>query len=595
MRPTLRLLMGLLLALSTWALAACASSSTPDVVAPEVPTVTAGAPSEGGARPQAVEYDLGDATIVQERFPEDSDFREMPVRLNGLVAVPDGGDGSAPVIVILHGTHPGCPEDEMGVDRWPCARELEQRNYSGFAYLAGALAEAGYVVLAPNFNAEHTFGFGEPTPGERLVQVLDLHLGALAEAASGGANGFGVDLAGRADVTRFALVGHSRGGEAAVALANSPELMDGSRGYGPVAGVLLLAAATTFLDPWTSVSAPLATILAACDGDVVQQTGQFFFEGPRLSPDQTQWATSAWLEGATHNAFNTILPADMVAHRDRPDCEVLLAGDEQRDWLVAYATDFLGLLFAQDPPTAKGSRGRMGIDVATPAPDALYGLPARVAFLPPAADRTALLVPSGQEELTTHRLEGAVDADGLTTHFCPKGFFSAWSAPGSEPCRRNYVTVPGQPAHAIVSWEEPGAALRLAVPAGAGDLREYTTLGLRAAVDPAAPQNEGNGPQAFSVRITDRSGNAASLATRPDEPALVFPAGRMQADEASNTSFFTGIVPLTAVRFALRDFDGVNLADVAEIAIVFDQTDRGTLFLADVELVREWADGPGSE
>jgi hypothetical protein len=51
--------------------------------------------------------------------------------------------------------------------------------------------------------------------------VFDLHLQALAEAAAGGANGFGVDLAGRADLGRLALFGHSRGGGSAVGLANS--------------------------------------------------------------------------------------------------------------------------------------------------------------------------------------------------------------------------------------------------------------------------------------------------------------------------------------------------------------------------------------
>ena len=33
--------------------------------------------------PQAVEYNLGETTITQARFPEDSRFRNMPVRLNG--------------------------------------------------------------------------------------------------------------------------------------------------------------------------------------------------------------------------------------------------------------------------------------------------------------------------------------------------------------------------------------------------------------------------------------------------------------------------------------------------------------------------------
>lgn len=574
----------LLLAASLLALAACSAPLPPVIVAPGTPDATPAPVSEPGAPPPAVEYNLGDAVIIQERFPEDSRFRDMPVRLNGVIAAPSEGDGPFPVVVILHGTHPGCPLDEMGVDRWPCAPEVEQRNYSGFAYLASALAERGFVALAPNFNAEHTFGFGEPVAGERLAQVLDRHLQALAEATAGGVNGFGVDLAGRADLGRLALLGHSRGGDESVTLTNSPAMIAASRGYGPVAGALLIAPAAAIGDPWAGASAPMAMIQAACDGDVIEQVGQAFFEGARLLPEQSAWAVSAWLERANHNAFNTILPGDMVTHRDRPDCATLLDGETQRAWLVDYAYDFLTTLFSEDAAAVASAGARLGIDVTAPAPDALYGLPARVAFLAPAADRQTVLIPAAAEELTTHRLGGAVTAENLVTHFCPKGFYSPAMLPGSEPCRRNTVTVPGQPAHAVLSWEEPGAALRFTLPEEAGDLSSYAALSLRAAVDPGSPLNQAGQPQAFSVQVADRAGNSAAVQTRPDEPALAFPPGEMQ--DMSGIDVFTGRVPLTAIRVPLSAFAGVDLNQVAEIALLFDQSPGGALFVADIEWVR---------
>lgn len=573
--------------------AACVAPPPPAAPAPDEPEAPTTEPVPPPTEPEApsdplsaVEYNLGEATIVQQGFPEDSRVRNMPVRLNGVIAAPSEGDGPFPVVMIIHGTHPGCPEDGMGVDRWPCDPEVEQRNYSGFAYLVEALAAQGYVALAPNFNAEHTFGFGEPVPGERLEQVFDLTMQALAEAAAGGANAFGVELAGRADLTQLALLGHSRGGEAGVGLANSPALMAASQGFGPVAGVLLIAGAATFLDPWTSVSVPLATILSGCDGDVMDQTGQFFFEGPRLAPEQSEWAASAWLERANHNNFNTILPRDVITHIDRPDCATLLEGDVQRGWLVDYTGDFLATLFADDAADVDAAKARLGLDVTTPAPDELYGLPARVAFLAPAADRQTVLIPAAAEELVTNRLGGEVTAEGVTTHFCPKGFYSAWSMPGSEPCRRNYVTIPGQPAHAVVWWEEPGAALRITLPQGTGDLGGYTTLSLRAAVDPASPLNQAGQPQAFSVQLTDRAGNRAAVPTRPDEPALGFPPGVMQGVSATETGFYTGSLPLTTIRLPLAGFAGIDLSDIAEIALLFDQTPSGALFVADLEWVR---------
>jgi len=50
-----------------------------------------------------VEYNLGETTITQSMFPEDGRFRNMPVRLNGIVGVPSGDGAPYPVVVILHG------------------------------------------------------------------------------------------------------------------------------------------------------------------------------------------------------------------------------------------------------------------------------------------------------------------------------------------------------------------------------------------------------------------------------------------------------------------------------------------------------------
>jgi dienelactone hydrolase len=554
------------------------------------PEPSATTPSPSPVAVESTEYDLGEATIIQQQFEEGSRFRDMPVRLNGLIAAPKEGAGPFPVVMVIHGTHPGCPLDESGVDRWPCDPQVEQANYSGFGYLLEALASQGYVALAPNFNAEHTFGFGEPEPNARLTQLTDLHLGALAEAAAGGGEpgspDFGVDLAGRADPKALTLIGHSRGGDAAVLLAGSPQIAAGENGYGPVAGVLLVAASATFGDPWAAIDVPVATILAGCDGDVIQQSGQFFYEGPRLAPDQTQWVASTLLAGATHNGFNTILGPDMVvpSPADRPDCQPLLDAERQRLWLAQYATDFLALLRSEDPDTVARLRAGLGMDTSSPAPEEVLGLPARVAYLPPAANRTVVLIPASEAELTTNRLGGTVRAEDLAVTFCPKGSYTVDMKPGTEACHRQAVTVPGQPAHAVLTWQSPDAALRLQLPDGQGDVRDARALSLRAAVDPASALNPPGTPQPLTIQLTDRAGNQASVTTRPTEPALGYPAGEMRSDEFS-PDFFTGIVPLTAVRIPLAQFTGIDPTAITEITIQPD-TDQGALFLADVELMR---------
>ena len=123
-----------------------------DTIEPELATATV----ENEQMPVAVEYNLGETTITQSMFSEDSRFRNMPVRLNGIIAVPAGEAAPSPVIVILHGNHPGCPVPEGDtVDRWPCDPEVERPNYRGFDYLVSKLAEKGYVALSININADY--------------------------------------------------------------------------------------------------------------------------------------------------------------------------------------------------------------------------------------------------------------------------------------------------------------------------------------------------------------------------------------------------------------------------------------------------------
>ena len=552
------------------------------------PTVEAQAPPDPGDLPPAVEYNLGEATIIQERFAEDNRFRTMPVRLNGLIAVPPGEGGPYPVVLILHGNHHGCPTDEMGVDRWPCDPEAEQPNYRGFEYLVRELAARGHVALSINIKAENTFGFGEPVPGERLGQLVDLHLQALATAAAGGPNDFGLELAGRADPRRLALVGHSQGGEESLRLARQLGAEGGAtagQAYGPVYGVLLLASTATAVEPAGGSPVPLAIVLPACDGDVTSQEAQHFYEAARLAPGQAQWATSAWLERGNHNYFNQLLPDDPFRGADRPDCEPILEPGVQQAFLFDYAADFMTTIWSQDAEARGEAAARLGLDVQAPAPDELYGLPARVATLAAAGDRQSLLVPATAEELATNLLGGTVTEEGITTHFCPAGHYSPATMPGSEPCRRHTVTVPGQPALAVVSWAAPGGAWRFALPPDQGDLSGYTTLSLRAAVDPLSPLNPAAGPQAFTLQLTDRAGKRAAVPTRPGEPALAFPAGLAKEDDFSG-GFFSGPVPMTSIRWRLSDFDGVDLAEIGEIALLFDRTPSGTLFVADVEWVR---------
>ena len=563
-------------------------STIPPVATPTLETVATGeanATDEPQGMPVVVEYDLGETTIAQSMFPEDDRFHNMPVRLNGIIAAPSGADGPYPVVLILHGNHPGCPvPDGDTVDRWPCDPEVERRNYPGFDYLVQSLADQGYVALSVNINAEYTFGFGEPIPFERLGQLIDLHLQALAAATGGGTNEFGVELSGRADLSRMVFIGHSQGAEGAFRLIQQAglDLPDAfsNVGYGPVYGLIMIASAANWAGA-EGAHLPLAVILPACDMDVFNQDGQLYYEITRLDPGQSAWASSVWLERANHNFFNATLSDESLARPGRPDCEPLLEPETQRAFLSDYTLDFLKKIFSDDPAATE----RLGMDSQAVVPDTLFGLPARIAALVPGPDRLPVLLPASEAELETNLAGGSVTAENVTTFYCEEGYYTPFVKPGSEPCKRVNLVIPGNPAMIVVSWNQQGGELRFSLP-DEFDLSLFTTISLRAAIDPLSTLNEAGADQAFTIQIIDNQGNIAAVHTRADEPALRFPDGYEEENDTFEGGMFSGRVPLTSIRIQLRNFAGVDLSEIREIVLLFDQTMSGSLFMSDIEFVR---------
>lgn len=281
--------------------------------------------------PVAQPYDLGETTIVQERFDVGSRFREMPVPVRGLIAVPEG-DGPFPVAVLVHGTYTFCTAEltANGTDAFPCPPEHDLQQYRGFAYLAEALAARGYLTLVPDVAYEYNNGFGEPTYGERTKQMIAAHLNGLAAG-----EGFPVDVAGKADLSRLVLMGHSNGGPMAMIF----DAYWAEQGNAPASAIALMMPASWW-NPLPETT-PLAFVTALCDGDLGTRNSEFWFE-------QLDWLrpgllTLQTLPGFTHNAISPQLrrdPFQQCAEEDIVDLQ------EQRDWIAAFLPNWFELALA---------------------------------------------------------------------------------------------------------------------------------------------------------------------------------------------------------------------------------------------------------
>ena len=221
-------------------------------------------PAASEAAPAQVrDYNLG--TV---RLADSSPFGRLPVRLWGAIGVPTG-PGPHPLVLVAHGRHgTNCPSGELDTETWPCFNR-EQRNDLGLRHVVAALARRGIAAIAPDLNAAYTGGWGEPNDRARWPRIVNRVLAAVARDAAGGPPRFPIPLAGRIDLRRLGLLGHSLSGHRAVRSARrragnrSPAKI--AAGRGPVRSLFLLTPIFARAAPPAGV--PFAVALGSCDGD----------------------------------------------------------------------------------------------------------------------------------------------------------------------------------------------------------------------------------------------------------------------------------------------------------------------------------------
>jgi hypothetical protein len=167
---------------------------------------------------------------------------------------------------------------------------------------------------------------------------------------------------------------------------------------------------------------------------------------------------------------------------------------------------------------------------------------------------------------------------------CPREFTDEGGR--REACRRLQISQPANPEELAVSWYGPGGFYEVALPPDNRDLSGYRTLHLRAVIDPLSELNVQGKPQAFSLRLTDGSG-ATAVVPLAGEPALAFPLGMavVYTDQPDRPVWDTNVL-LGSIRAPLAKFAGVDLSDIRSVALVFDATDSGAIFVTDLELLR---------
>ena len=510
-------------------------------------------------------YDLGDISLTQSGVEVDT----LPLALTGAIALPPGA-APVPWVIVLHGRHAGCHFQPGGISHWPCTPE--PRFDLGLAYLAQALAEAGYGVIIPNLNAAFTETYGATVDNrneladQRSGQIIDAHLTRLAQAHRGDAVGFDLPLTGRVDLARLALVGHSMGGGAAALSATRRAAAGESiaTGLGPIAALVLVSPTRSYPiaqrpEAYALPDVPTVVLAGGCDRDIFDLSSLYYVETARQQPRTTP-VLGLLLPGANHNFFNAAVAEDDYYRRPNngPLCNPQRSRDRlsrvaQETFLSQYTQAFLRTVWSADGAAALAD---VGMAPHRAAPAELFGQSVLTALVPPAAQR--------------HTVFQAEDAVATT----PTAGLKATLCESLTDCQPSPRPYPHFPTLLALEWEAATASLPL--PLDSVNVSQFTSLDLRLASDPAWPIPQGQ--PVFAVVLRDAQGGAGRVEILSTVPAL-------RQFEADPTHGATAPLYPSALRIPLGQFAGVDLAALTSVELVFDQVPEGKLHLASIEFV----------
>jgi len=242
------------------------------------------------------------------------------------------GSGRLPVVVIAHG---------MFGKNWSLG--ASHPSHEGYTYLQEALAGQGIVSVSVDMNAANFFRSIVEMRAEMFLGALDRLRAMDADKTS--------RFFGRLDFDKVGVMGHSRGGEAAVAAARLNAARTTNK-YG-VKAVCALSPTD-----WTGTLVPAQVITAdaastpfllvlypGLDGDLGGDGGARSWEGTGFRTYDRSGSDKSivMIDHACHNRFNTQwTPEEDTIHPDdtKPGGRLLVAADHQK-----LASEYIGGLF----------------------------------------------------------------------------------------------------------------------------------------------------------------------------------------------------------------------------------------------------------
>lgn len=535
-----------------------------------------------------VEYTQGDTAFTPVGFPG-------PVEFTGVVFYPtDLGNGPYPLVLYLHGRHSTCGS---GFLEWPCtAGRLPILSYRGYDYSGQQLASHGYIVISISANGVNARDNSVSDLGAAArAELIDRHLEFWRTLNTVGDPGtLGTTFVGRVDLTRVGTMGHSRGGEGVMR-----HFSYNAAKPSPFPLKMIVPVAPTDFSRWqVNQNVAVAQFLPYCDGDVSDLQGVHFYDDARYQMTNGGYQSYITVMGANHNFFNTVWTpglgpgaSDDWGISGDPQCGTgpgngRLSAAEQRTVGLAYLAAFFRT-------EVGGETGFFGyIDGSAGLPPTVQTFDLHASYQGSDAQRRDINRLLTAADLSTNFLGGATSQTGLSPHdLCggelpqPQHCLTGQSTsrmPHTVPSARSSLRGMSQ---LRTGWSAATASYLNQIPAGPfRDVSQFDFLQFRAVVNFTDIRNPAGLPQGLSVRFTDGFGSSQTLRVADFSSALYYPPG---------TQSSVPKILQNTVRLPLASLTTVNLTNVSEVALLFDQQVSGALLISDLHFYQQPAGAPG--
>lgn len=470
--------------------------------------------------------------------------RKMPYKLRGIMAVPIG-EGPFPVVLITHGSHENLDETK--------------RFDTGYDYLVKALAQNGYAAISMDMLMPYIWTYGDDDDMEKSIAVTDEHIKSLLKA-SGGEVLYPIDLTNRTDMDKIALIGHSRGGETIFQIAEKQR----ENGIN-IETLLSIAPSWDISREFPDVSATI--IVPQYDGDVTRLDGIALYD--YLVNNNNGDYSVTFLMGANHNFFNRNIERDDSTFHEVENGHSALSRQEQEEFLVNYAVDFLDVSF--------GIEDRF-YQLSQPQPNKMYGL-----------DISRSVHFNSAISLTDMTAAGNFSSDtAVVKHVVDSWFFK------EDHILIDTVTIGliDENLNQInlnrdlisIEWDNMDSIVNI-IPLKS-DFNGKNALSIHLVLDSASALNRTDEALQFTIILRDTEGNAASVVTAAGQNILSCYPGRLVKTQLTDSilEYWQPATPLSTLNIPLSLFEGVNLTAIKSIELLFDQNDSGSIFIGGIEV-----------